>query len=66
MNDTQTTLEFDKIKQQLAEHACSQAAKRHLLALAPSLRESECHQRMQQTTAAKKFLKYAARHRYRP
>lgn len=48
-----TTLEFDKILNQLAEKALSEAGKNRCLALAPSLNESEVRRRMEETTQAR-------------
>ncbi len=52
----QRALEFDVIKQQLADLAMSQRAKERLLALQPSLRQRECAAWTQETTQARAVL----------
>ncbi len=51
-----TTLEFDKILEQLADNAQSAAVKTRCLALVPSLNEAEVKRRMNETTQAKRII----------
>ena len=51
-----TTLEFDKILDQLADNAQSAAVKTRCLALVPSLNEAEVKRRMDETTQAKRII----------
>lgn len=54
--NTETILEFDRIKEQLSLCAVSNEAKEKLLALAPFLDESECNLKMNETTQARTLL----------
>lgn len=56
MSSSLITLEFDKILNMLCELAMSESAKKKLLSLHPYLNESECKQKMQETTDAKTIL----------
>ncbi len=51
-----TTLEFDQILQQLANHALSDKTKQRCLSLVPSLNESEVKRRIDETTQAKRVM----------
>ena len=54
--NTETILEFDRIKDQLSLCAVSSEAKEKLLTLAPFLDESECNLKMNETTQARTLL----------
>lgn len=56
MNTMETILEFDRIKEKLADCALSQNAKDKLYALSPYYKEKECRRHMEETTAARKVL----------
>lgn len=56
MNSSEKILEYDQIKAMLCEHALSERARMRLAALSPYMDESECHRKMDETTAARKIL----------
>ncbi len=56
MNQTEKALEFDTIRQMLAEYALCERAKERLRALAPTLSEAECRRRLAQTSDARAVL----------
>lgn len=54
--NTETILEFDKIKAQLEDYALSEGAKARLSALSPSLKEEVCRAQLEETTRARRTL----------
>lgn len=54
--DIDTVLEFSHIKQQLCEYALCEYAKEELAQLRPSLSETECLRKMEETTQARRLL----------
>lgn len=56
MNHSEMILEFNLIKNMLADNAVSEAAKEQLLKLVPYLNEGECKAKMEETTEAKKIM----------
>lgn len=56
MNSSEKILEYEQIKEMLCDHALSERARMRLAALSPYMDESECHRKMDETTAARKIL----------
>lgn len=56
MYQSDTILEFNRIREMLCECAVSEAAKERLKKLMPFLQERECRRKMQETTEARKIL----------
>lgn len=59
MNKSYEILEFNKIKEQLAEYACTDSAKKRLRELVPYLSETELLHGLKETTEARKMLDQA-------
>lgn len=56
MNKNNNTLEFDIIKNMLAEYASTEYAKKRSAGLAPSVSVDECAERIKETTEAREIL----------
>lgn len=56
MIDTEKIIEFDKIKEKLMEHACTDKAKKKALELKPYLSETEVRAKLRETTEARRML----------
>lgn len=56
MTDSEKVLEFNKIKEKLADLACTEKAKEEIKKLMPYLSETEVRTRLRETTEAKKMM----------